>query len=117
MENSKKSSIWHAKSDFRSLFLSYFLLCVIALLIAGGGYIQNYRTLMRTTENYGAQQAYTITEQIDSRLMITIKSLDILSSKTILTEFGKYTDQEISVNISRTLVLKDEFSARLTTDI
>lgn len=104
------------KQAFRSIFLSYFILCILALVIAGAGYIGSYRTLRETTAKYGEQQAYTVAEQVNSRLTSLMKTLDVLAGKTILSEFGKYTDREISTNATRMLILQEEFSIAPLTD-
>lgn len=104
------------KPVFRSILLSYAVVCIAMLSIAGFGYSNSYQVLRRTTAKYGQQQAYTMAEQVNGRLAAVMKMLEVFSRKTILTEFAGYTDREISVNTMKMTVLQNEFSNVLITD-
>lgn len=114
--NMKKILYNIRKPVFRSILLSYAMVCIIMFVIAGIGYANSYHALRRMTVKYGQQQAYTVVEQINSRLASTMKMMQVLSQNAILLEFAGYTDKEISSNTTRMLALQAEFSDSLITD-
>lgn len=91
---------------FRTILISYILVCAILLGITGAGYAGFLVSLKREQERFAGLQVRELSLQVEDYIERTYQTFDILEAEQELLEQAKLSGQAGAEEIGRTLELK-----------